>query len=94
VVDWIRHSHEHFDGSGYPAGLTGDDIPAASRILLVAEAYDAMTSRRPYGSPLPSELALEELRANAGAQFDPSCVAALEAHLAAAAEAVPAYAAG
>jgi HD-GYP domain-containing protein (c-di-GMP phosphodiesterase class II) len=53
-----------------------------------------MTSHRPYGSPLPPELALEELRANAGVQFDPTCVAALEAHLSAAAEDVPAYAAG
>ena len=94
VVDWIRHSHEHFDGSGYPAGLMGDAIPAASRILLVAEAYDAMTSRRPYGSPLPPELALEELRANAGGQFDPTCVEALEAHLAVSDADVPAYAAG
>jgi diguanylate cyclase (GGDEF)-like protein len=94
VVDWIRHSHEHFDGSGYPAGLTGDDIPAASRILLVAEAYDAMTSRRPYGSPLPPDIALEELNAGAGGQFDPACVAALEAHLEASGEAVRAYAAG
>src|SRR4051812_22174281 len=82
VVDWIRHSHEHVDGSGYPAGLAGEEIPAASRILLVAEAYDAMTSRRPYGSPLAPESALEELRVNAGAQFDSRCVEALEEHLA------------
>jgi HD-GYP domain-containing protein (c-di-GMP phosphodiesterase class II) len=82
VVDWIRHSHEHVDGSGYPAGLTGEAIPPASRILLVAEAYDAMTHRRPYGSPLDPETALEELRQNSGAQFDPRCVEALEEHLA------------
>jgi diguanylate cyclase len=63
-----------------------------SRILLVAEAYDAMTSARPYGMPLPSELALEELRANAGAQFDPSCVAALADHLASADEQLAALA--
>jgi putative nucleotidyltransferase with HDIG domain len=81
VVRWIRHSHEHFDGSGYPHGLTGEEIPAASRILLVAEAFDAMTSRRPYGSPLPPEIAVDELRLGAGVQFDPDCVAALEAHL-------------
>jgi diguanylate cyclase (GGDEF)-like protein len=82
VVHWIRHSHEHVDGSGYPDGLSGDAIPEASRILLVAEAFDAMTSRRPYGSPLPAELALEELRTCAGWQFDPDCVEALEEHLA------------
>jgi diguanylate cyclase (GGDEF)-like protein len=92
VVEWIRHSHEHFDGSGYPAGLAGDDIPMASRILLVAEAYDAMTSRRPYGSPLPPDMALEELNDGAGGQFDPDCVAALEAHLETSGEGVRAYA--
>jgi diguanylate cyclase (GGDEF)-like protein/putative nucleotidyltransferase with HDIG domain len=81
VVGWIRHSHEHFDGSGYPDGLAGEEIPPASRILLVAEAFDAMTSRRPYGSPRPPELALEELRTCAGGQFDADCVAALEEHL-------------
>jgi putative nucleotidyltransferase with HDIG domain len=78
VVDWIRHTHEHVDGSGYPDGLCGDDIPLASRILLVAEAYDAMTSARPYGAPLGQADALAELWDSAGAQFDPACVAALE----------------
>jgi diguanylate cyclase (GGDEF)-like protein len=82
VVGWIRHSHEHVDGSGYPAGLSGDAIPEASRIMLVAEAFDAMTTERPYGSPLPADIALEELRAGAGAQFDADCVEALEQHLA------------
>ena len=48
IVPWVRHSHEHFDGSGYPDGLSGETIPPASRILLVADAYDAMTSDRPY----------------------------------------------
>jgi HD-GYP domain-containing protein (c-di-GMP phosphodiesterase class II) len=82
VVDWIRHSHENFDGSGYPDGIGGHEIPLASRILLVAEAFDAMTSRRPYGAPLPPAVAVEELRSRAGAQFDPACVEALEDHLA------------
>jgi diguanylate cyclase (GGDEF)-like protein len=81
AVDWIRHSHEHVDGSGYPDGLCGDDIPLASRILLVAEAFDAMTSPRPYGRPFSAEDAIAELWDNAGAQFDPRCVAALEAHV-------------
>ncbi|MEA2449908.1 MAG: hypothetical protein QOG63_1840 [Thermoleophilaceae bacterium] len=81
VVDWIRHVHEHVDGSGYPAGLCGDEIPLASRILLVAEAYDAMTTRRPYGAPMSRDAALDELWEGVGAQFDPSCVAALERHL-------------
>jgi diguanylate cyclase (GGDEF)-like protein len=81
VADWIRHSHEHVDGSGYPDGLAGDEIPEASRILLVAEAFAAMTSRRAYGPPLSLEEALDELRLNAGAQFDGDCVDALEQHV-------------
>jgi diguanylate cyclase (GGDEF)-like protein/putative nucleotidyltransferase with HDIG domain len=85
IVEWIRHSHEHVDGSGYPDGLVGEDIPLASRIMLVADAFDAMTSHRPYGAAMPPDIALEELRANAGQQFDTRCVAALEAYLAEAA---------
>jgi diguanylate cyclase (GGDEF)-like protein len=77
VVPWIRHSHESFDGSGYPDGLAGEAIPQASRIMLVADAYDAITSSRPYRTALSVEHACEELRAGAGTQFDPVCVAAL-----------------
>jgi diguanylate cyclase (GGDEF)-like protein/putative nucleotidyltransferase with HDIG domain len=77
IVTWVRHSHEHFDGSGYPDGLAGDEIPAASRILLTADAYDAMISDRPYRRALDSDQAAEELRRHAGTQFDPDCVAAL-----------------
>src|SRR6185503_8646777 len=78
IAEWVRHSHEHYDGSGYPDGLAGDRIPLASRILLVADAYDAMTSDRPYRSAQSHTDALLELRRNAGRQFDPSCVDALE----------------
>jgi HD-GYP domain-containing protein (c-di-GMP phosphodiesterase class II) len=81
IAAWIRHSHESFDGSGYPDGLSGEEIPQASRILLAADAFDAMTSRRPYNTPLSREDACEELRRNAGTQFDPACVDALLAHL-------------
>jgi diguanylate cyclase (GGDEF)-like protein len=81
VAEWIRHSHEHVDGSGYPEGLRGDQIPLASRVLLVADAFDAMTSERAYGISLPPELALEELRLGVGGQFDRDCVEALAAHL-------------
>jgi diguanylate cyclase (GGDEF)-like protein/putative nucleotidyltransferase with HDIG domain len=77
VVLWVRHSHERFDGSGYPDGLAGDEIPGASRILFAADAFDAMTSDRPYRRALEMEQAVEELRANSGSQFDPDCVAAL-----------------
>jgi diguanylate cyclase (GGDEF)-like protein/putative nucleotidyltransferase with HDIG domain len=81
VVPWIRHAHEHWDGSGYPDGLAGENIPLASRVLLVADAFDAMTSPRPYRDPLPPEEAIEELVRHRGTQFDASCVDALVAHL-------------
>jgi putative nucleotidyltransferase with HDIG domain len=78
IAQWVKHSHEHYDGSGYPDGLAGEEIPLASRILLVADAFDAMTSDRPYRSALSHEDALAELRRNSGRQFDPRCVAAFE----------------
>jgi diguanylate cyclase (GGDEF)-like protein/putative nucleotidyltransferase with HDIG domain len=81
ITAWIHHSHEHFDGSGYPDGLRGEDIPQASRILLVADAFDAITSSRPYREGMPISHAREELRRNAGKQFDPACVQALFEHL-------------
>ena len=81
IVPWILHSHESFDGSGYPDGLRGEAIPLASRILLVADAFDAMTSSRPYRDALPIEHAREEIQRYAGTQFDPACVNALIEHL-------------
>ena len=81
IVPWIRHSHERLDGGGYPDGLSGDAIPLACRILHVADAFDAMTSGRPYRRPMTTEEALAELRANAGTQFDPLCVRLFEEHL-------------
>jgi diguanylate cyclase (GGDEF)-like protein/putative nucleotidyltransferase with HDIG domain len=83
IVAWIRHSHESFDGSGYPDGLRGEAIPQASRIMLVADAFDAITSTRPYREALSAEHACEELMRHAGSQFDPACVQALLSHLAA-----------
>nr|WP_281382974.1 HD domain-containing phosphohydrolase [Dissulfurirhabdus thermomarina] len=73
----IRHHHERWDGTGYPDRLGGREIPAAARILSVADAYDAVTSDRPYHRALESEDALAEIRANAGTQFDPRVVEAL-----------------
>jgi diguanylate cyclase (GGDEF)-like protein len=81
IVPWIRHSHERFDGSGYPDGLRGSAIPPASRIMLVADAFDAITSTRPYREGLPVAHAREELELHAGTQFDPECVAVLLACL-------------
>ena len=72
----ILHHHEHFDGSGYPDALAGDDIPLASRILLVTDAFDAMTTDRPYRKAMPVEAAVEELKRNSGGQFDPAMVEA------------------
>jgi diguanylate cyclase (GGDEF)-like protein/putative nucleotidyltransferase with HDIG domain len=81
IAEWVRHSHEHFDGSGYPSGRAGEDIPLASRILLVADAFDAITSDRPYRAAQSQKEALQELRRHAGRQFDPRCVDALEQYL-------------
>ncbi len=81
IVPWIRHSHESYDGSGYPDGLRGEAIPQASRIMLVADAFDAITSTRPYREGLSVAQAREELERHAGSQFDPECVAALLAYL-------------
>ena len=74
AVPAILHHHEHFDGSGYPNGLAGADIPMASRILLVADAFDAMTTDRPYRKAMPIEAAIEELKRHRGSQFDPEVV--------------------
>jgi HD-GYP domain-containing protein (c-di-GMP phosphodiesterase class II) len=68
----VLHHHEWFDGQGYPEGLSGEAIPLESRILGVAEAFDSMTSRKSYREPLGFEDALQEVRASAGTQFDPT----------------------
>lgn len=70
-ISLVKHHHERFDGAGYPDGLKADRIPVTARILACADAYDAMTSDRPYRSRLTKEQAVEELRNNSGTQFDP-----------------------
>jgi diguanylate cyclase (GGDEF)-like protein len=70
----VRHCHERYDGAGYPDRLGGDDIPIESRIILVCDAYHAMTTDRPYRKRLPAEEALRRLREAAGTQFDPRVV--------------------
>jgi len=77
IADWVRAHHERFDGGGYPDGRMGTEIPLEGRILAVADAYHAMTSQRPYRGPLSPDEAAQELRDEAGGQFDPQVVEAL-----------------
>ncbi|MEA2645222.1 MAG: cyclic di-GMP phosphodiesterase [Chloroflexota bacterium] len=70
----IRHHHEHFDGSGYPDGLTGAAIPLPARVVAICDAYDAMTNNRPYRDGMPLARAIEILREGAGTQWDPRLV--------------------
>jgi diguanylate cyclase (GGDEF)-like protein len=81
VDTWILHHHENFDGSGYPFGIAGEEIPLGSRIILVADAFNAMTTRRSYRGPISEAEAVAELWAKAGSQFDPTVVAAMTTHL-------------
>jgi diguanylate cyclase (GGDEF)-like protein len=74
VARLVRSSHERWDGGGYPDGLSGEKIPLGSRIIFVCDAYNAMTSERPYGETKDARDAIEELRDEAGTQFDPSLV--------------------
>jgi HD-GYP domain-containing protein (c-di-GMP phosphodiesterase class II) len=73
----VRSCHERWDGQGYPDGLAGYEIPLAARIVFACDAYNAMTTDRPYRAAMSQETAVEELWANAGSQFDPRVVAAL-----------------
>jgi putative nucleotidyltransferase with HDIG domain len=74
IADAVRYHHEHFDGTGYPLGLKGERIPLASRIILVADAYDVMTSPRPFRNASNHDAAIAQLRSESGKQFDPSVV--------------------
>jgi len=76
ITPIVRHHHERWDGSGYPAGLTGTRIPVLARVLSVADAYEAMIADRPYRQGVSPEQGLAELQACAGSQFDPAVVAA------------------
>jgi putative nucleotidyltransferase with HDIG domain len=72
----IRHHHERWDGGGYPDGLSGQEIPLLARIVMVADAFDAMTSKRAYREAMSKSAALEELERNGGLQFDREVVSA------------------
>ncbi|MFQ5924941.1 MAG: HD-GYP domain-containing protein [Dehalococcoidia bacterium] len=77
IAEVIRHHHERYDGKGYPDELAGEDIPLAARIMAVVDAYDALTSDRPYRGQLSQEEALQLLREETGRQFDPKLAVAL-----------------
>jgi putative two-component system response regulator len=74
ILGCIQHHHEHFDGTGYPDGLRGGEIPLGARVISVCDAYDSMTSDRPYRKSLTDEYARRELVAHSGGQFDPEIV--------------------
>jgi putative nucleotidyltransferase with HDIG domain len=74
LIPIVRSHHERWDGAGYPDGLAKEQIPLLARIVAVVDAFDAMTSRRPYRSALGVDQAFTELAAHAGSHFDPACV--------------------
>ena len=86
IAKIVRHHHERVDGQGYPDGLSGEEIPQLARIISVADAYNAMTSDRPYRDAMPSQVARLRLAQAVESQFDTSVVAAFEAILAGASE--------
>ncbi|RZV36646.1 MAG: HD-GYP domain-containing protein [Candidatus Acidulodesulfobacterium acidiphilum] len=71
ISDYILYHHEKFDGSGYPEKISGDDIPFGARIISIVDAIDAILTKRSYKEPKPVEYAVQELKKNAGTQFDP-----------------------
>src|SRR2546428_13051386 len=74
IASVVRHHHERFDGSGYPDGLAGDDIPLEARIISVADTFDALTSERPYRPAMSIDNVQAELLGVSGSQLDPTCV--------------------
>ena len=78
VSEWLNSHHERWDGTGYPSGLKGEEIPLSSRIIAIADTYDAMTSSRSYRKALPHEVARDEIIRCKGTQFDPALVEIFE----------------
>ena len=78
ILKIVLHHHEHYNGKGYPNGLSRNQIPTGSRIIMVADTIDAMTSKRPYRTVQPVENLLAELKKYSGTQFDPGVVEAFD----------------
>ena len=76
IIGYVKHVHEDYDGSGYPDGLTAEEIPLGARVIAVADVFDAMTSPRPYRSAMEEDVVLDHLRNEVGKQFDPVMVKA------------------
>jgi putative two-component system response regulator len=76
AIPYVLYHHEWWNGNGYPRGLKGDEIPREGRLLSIVDAFDAMTTNRPYHSSMSADAGLEELRRNSGIYFDPTMVAA------------------
>ena len=74
IADWVLKHQEWWNGQGYPLGISGEEIPVECRILSIVDAYDAMTSDRPYRKAMSKEQAIGELRRCAGSQFEPELV--------------------
>lgn len=72
ISNWLKSHHERYDGAGYPEGLKGEEIPISSRIIAIADTYDAMTSDRSYRAALSHQIAMEEIKLCSGSQFDPN----------------------
>jgi len=72
LAQYVLAHHEHYDGNGYPKGLRGEEIPLQSRIISIADAYDAMTSSRPYRKTVTTEQAAQEIKRCSQTQFDPA----------------------
>ena len=81
VAEYILFHHERWDGTGYPEGLKGKSIPLAARIVAVTDAYDAMTSNRPYREAMTMEETVKELKECAGSHFDPDIVSLFIDHV-------------